>query len=79
MTRKALLLCAHELEKLANGLGRPLADEVFAVAAELKQSADTAADIERRREVFRQSPSRSGANGSAWPRFQKYLEGNKHG
>ena len=74
MSAKALLLCAHELEKLGNGLSRPLADEVFEISADLKQRADTAGEAETRREAFRRSPTlRSGANGSNWPRVERAL------
>jgi hypothetical protein len=73
ISARAYEIAARELSKLAGNLSRPLADELLAVAAELKQRTDTATDIEQRREAFRQAPSRSGAAGSGWPRVQRHL------
>jgi hypothetical protein len=78
MSAKALLLCAHELEKLGNGLSRPLADEVFEISADLKQrGGDLAAETKARQEAYAKSPlhnrARSGSAGSSWPRVERNL------
>jgi len=83
ISQRALELVAKEAERLANNTGRPLSDEIYKIAAELRergaeqdeadkeQKGKTDEQLERRKK----SPlNRSGAKGSSWPQIQSHLE-----
>jgi len=72
---RALEMIAKEAERLADNTGRPLSDELYRVANEMReriaeQNAKGTSVIARRKN----SPlNRSGATGSSWPRLQNHL------
>ncbi len=79
MSARALKFASRELSKIADTLARPLADEINLIAEDLAAQAETAADIEQRRDTFRRSPAlaRSGGAGSGWPRVERNLKSNR--
>jgi hypothetical protein len=75
---RALAFASRELIKLAENLSRPLADEVLAIAAELKHQSEALSGAKQfRSEAYKNSPlharAGSGAKGSSWPAVERNL------